>query len=190
MSSCSTRRFSAISAGSTSCTCSATSARTRCRWRGLGARVTGVDFSPTPGARRAARRLAVAAGMRRFVESELYATGRRAGRRHSISSIRASARCVGCPTSRAGHSRRRTLLSPGGRLYLRDADRAHGGLTMKAPTTSSSSSIRTSKGPRPVGADCRTTYVDDLPISEPVIVRVESRPRRDRAGGARRGPYL
>ena len=120
-SSASTCRGSATSAGCAACTCSATSAPTRCRWRRLGARMTGLDFSGAVAGRGAPRSPPDAAPHVDFVESDVYDAARRArARRRSTSCSPASARCAGCRTSAAGPRSSPALLRPGGRLFIRE----------------------------------------------------------------------
>src|SRR4029077_5637160 len=85
----------------------------------LGARVTGVDFSPS--AIGEARRLAVAAGIAdaRFVESELYATGDVLGAEFDL--VYTGVGALNWLPDIAGWARVvAAVLRPGGRLYIRD----------------------------------------------------------------------
>jgi SAM-dependent methyltransferase len=134
----------------------------------LGARVTGVDFSPS--ALDAARTLAAAAGIddARFVESELYATGDVLGGDFDVVYTGVGALCW-LPDIAQWADVVAALLKPGGRLYVRDAhpmlmairhdERSDDQLVVQWPYF---------EGPAQRW-DKPTTYVDDLPISETVM---------------------
>jgi SAM-dependent methyltransferase len=85
----------------------------------LGARVTGVDFSPS--ALAVARDLAVAAGVEaRFIESELYATPEVLPERFDL--VYTGVGALNWLPDIAGWARVvAAMLKPGGRLYVRDA---------------------------------------------------------------------
>jgi SAM-dependent methyltransferase len=133
----------------------------------LGARVTGVDFSPS--ALHEARRLAAAAGIdnARFVESELYATGDVLGAEFDL--VYTGVGALNWLPDIAGWAQVvAALLRPNGRLYVRDAhpmlmaihdERTDDKLVVQWPYF---------EGPAQRW-DKPTTYVDDLPISETVM---------------------
>ena len=119
MSSCGTRRTSATSPASTSCTCSATSAPTRSRSPASARASTGLDFSP--GALAVGRDLAARMGLDvAFVEAELYAAPEVLGsERFDLVYTGIGALCW-LPDIRRWAETVAALLRPGGRLYLRE----------------------------------------------------------------------
>jgi SAM-dependent methyltransferase len=132
----------------------------------LGARVTGVDFSPS--ALYEARRLAEMAGIdnARFIQSELYATGEVLGADFDL--VYTGVGALNWLPSITGWAQVvAALLRPGGRLYVRDAhpmlvtiqdERTDDQLVVEWPYFEG----------RAMRWETATTYVDDLPISEPV----------------------
>ena len=190
--SASTCRGSATSPGSTSSTCSATSAPTRCRSPGSGARsVTGLDFSQP--ALDAAAQLGGATRRRR---SAACAVGRvrRARRRSSPASFDLVYTGIGAlcwlPDVRRWAEVVAALLRPGGRLFIREGHPMLWSLVRPAAGRAASSiefpyfevegGTRVRRGRRPTSSTRATARVAD-------DGRLQPRPRRDlqRAAGRR-----
>lgn len=132
----------------------------------LGARVTGVDFSPSSLA--VARELAIDAGLDvRFVESEVYAIPGVLGPEFDL--VYTGVGALNWLPDIAGWARVVAgLLRPGGRLYVRDQhpmlaavddDREDQSLVVKFPYFEGV----------PTRFESNTTYADDAPIAEPVM---------------------
>ena len=156
----------------------------------LGARVTGVDFSP--GALAVARDLG-----RRRAGSTPDSSSRSSTRcptcsaPTSTSCTRAWARSTGCPTSPAGRGSWPGCCGPGGRLYVRDGapDAArrmdYGGVDDDAAARSPCPTSRAEAQHWVSERHLHRRSADRLARA----VRVEPRARRDRAGSDRRGTH-